>query len=90
MMDDTPAPSIDLDATPVQGQLMSAVLNLQGGVVRGQLPQHEAALLYQMFVETGNLKSIDNFQRLTVTFSSVRYVVARDESHIYVVQTRPG
>jgi hypothetical protein len=81
-------PSLDLEASPVQGQLASAVLDLQGEMLRGPLPPQDAFLLYQMLVEAGNLKNLENFTRLTVTFPSMRYVVARDESHIYIVQTR--
>ena len=82
-------PALDLEASPVQGQLASAVLDLQGNIVRGQLPPEEASTLYQMLVETANLE-LTGFRRLTVTYPSIRYVVARDESHIYIVQTRAG
>lgn len=82
-------PSLDLDASPVQGQLASAVLDLQGNIVRGQLAPPEASTLYQMLLEAGNLP-LEAFRRLTVTFPSVRYVVTRDETHVYIVQTRSG
>jgi len=82
------APALDLESSPVQGQLASAVLDLQGHIVRGQLSPHDASILFQMLVETGNLQGMDGFRRITVTYSSVRYVVARDDSHVYVVQTR--
>ena len=82
------APSVDLEASPVQGQLASAVLDLQGQILRGPLPPHDASILYQMPVEAGNLDNLDTFTRMTVTFPSVRYVVARDQAHIYIVQTR--
>ena len=82
-------PAVDLEASPVQGQLASAVLDLQGNIVRGQLPPDEASTLYHMLVETANLE-LTGFRRLTVTFPSIRYVVARDEAHIYIVQTRAG
>jgi len=81
---------MDLEATPVQGQLASAVLDLNGNLVRGQLSPHDASLLFQMLVETANLKEIEGFRRMTVTFSSIRYIVARDDSHVYIVQTRAG
>jgi hypothetical protein len=84
------APALDLETSPVQGQLASAVLDLEGHIVRGQLSPHDASILFQMLVETGNLKGIDGFRRMTVTFASVRYVIARDEKHVYLVQTRAG
>jgi hypothetical protein len=85
------APALDLETSPVQGQLASAVLDLEGHVVRGQLSPHDASILFQMLVETGNLKGIDSsFRRMTVNFLSVRYVVARDEKNVYIVQTRAG
>ena len=88
--DSNALPSVDLEASPVQGQLASAVLSVNGQLLRGPLAPHDASILYQMLVEAGNLKNLqhDNFTRLTVTFPSVRYVVARDEDHIFIVQTR--
>ena len=85
----TAAPSLDLDASPVQGQLASAVLDLRGNILRGQLAPSDANLLFQMLVEAGNLQ-LERFRRLTVTFSSVRYIVSRDETHVFIVQTRAG
>lgn len=80
---------LDLEASPVQGQLSSAVLDLQGNLLRGPLPQQEAVILYQMLVEAGNLNDMSDFSRLTVTFpTSVRYVITRDQKYIYIVQTR--
>jgi hypothetical protein len=88
-MEATGAPPFDLEASPVQGQLASAVLDLNGNLVRGQLSPHDASLLFQMLAEVGSL-GVENFRRLTVTFSSARYVVSRDENHVYMVQTRAG
>ena len=82
-------PAVDLESSPVQGQLASAVLDLQGNIVRGQLAPQDASTLFQMLAEAGSL-DLDGFRRLTVTFPSVRYVVARDEAHVYIVQTRAG
>ena len=85
----SPPPALDLEASPVQGQVASAVLDLQGRTVRGQISPHDTSILYQMLVEAGNLPEIcEDFSRMTVTFASVRYIVARDESHIYIVQTQ--
>jgi hypothetical protein len=74
----------------VQGQTASAVLDLKGNLVKGQqLASSDASLLFQIFVEAGSL-NLEKFRRLSVTFSSVRFVVSRDETHIYIVQTRGG
>jgi hypothetical protein len=85
--------ALDLEATPVPGQLASAVLTLHGEIIRGQLASNDAALLFQMLMEVGAQESQEtdrnhSFRRLTVTFSKVRYVVVRDDSHVYMVQTR--
>lgn len=80
-------PSLDLDALPVPGQLASAVLDQKGTLLKGKLSPHDASILYQMLVTCGSLP-LERFRRLTVTFSTSRYVVSRDETHIYVVKTR--
>jgi len=80
---------VDLEATPVQGQLASTVLDLQGNIVRGQMEPQDASTLFQMLVEAGNLQ-LNKFRRLTVTYPTVRYVVTRDELHVYIVQCRSG
>ena len=82
------APSLDLDLSPIQGQLASAVVNLNGDVIRGNLPPDDARLLFQMLTETSALDK--PVRRLTVTYPSVKYIVARDETHVYIVQTRAG
>ena len=82
------APSLDLDLSPIQGQLASAVVNLKGDVIRGTLPPEDARLLFQMLAETSTLNK--PVRRLTVTYPSVKYIVARDEAHVYIVQTRAG
>jgi hypothetical protein len=88
-VDTTALPAVDLEASPVQGQLASAVLDLQGNLIRGQLPAQDADTLFQMLVEAGALRNMEGgFRRLTVTCSTIRYVVARDEAHVYIVQAR--
>ena len=90
-METSSIPALDLEATPVQGQVASAVLDLQGHIVRGQLStEHDAEILYKMLVEAGNLPSLQggDFSRMTVTFPTTRYIVARDQAHIYIVQAR--
>jgi hypothetical protein len=90
VMESSMVPAVDLDASPIQGQVSFAVLDCSGQVVRGQLSPHDASILFQMLVETANLKDTEKFRRLTVSFSSVRYVVARDDTHVYIVLTRAG
>jgi len=81
--------ALDLEASPVQGQLASAVLDLQGNLVRGSLPT--APILFEMLAEAGSLLTTkSSFRRLTVSFSDTRYVVSRDEHHVYMVQTKAG
>jgi hypothetical protein len=89
-MDGPVSPAVDLDSSPIQGQLASVVMDLDGNLVRGQLSSRDASLLYQMLLETANLQEIDDFQRMTVTFTNMRYVVARDQCYIYVVKSRAG
>jgi hypothetical protein len=84
---------LDLEASPIQGQLASAVLDRQGNLVRGHVSTHDCSILYQMLVEAGSLpecssSSSGDFSRITVTFASVRYVVALDDTYIYIVQAR--
>lgn len=80
-------PAFDLDASPVPGQSASCVLDLEGKIIRGQLGEKQAALLYQMLVECGNL-NLNSLGRITVSLSSVRYAITRDANHIYIAQMR--
>ena len=43
--------------------------------------------MYDMLIEVGMLGG-DEFERMTVVFSSCNYSVALDRDHIYVVQTK--
>jgi hypothetical protein len=81
---------IDLDATPVQGQVASTVLDLSGNFLRGNIPPQDANILFQMLIESASLPELktDALYRLTVNFASIRYVVARDDYCVYIVQTR--
>jgi hypothetical protein len=85
-------PAIDLDANPLAGQVASAVLDLKGDLVRGKLSklsQTTASILFGRMQETGQLNLQDDpVQRITVALSSSRYVVARDENHVYIAQLR--
>mmetsp|Transcript_20848 Transcript_20848/g.26932 ORF Transcript_20848/g.26932 Transcript_20848/m.26932 type:complete len:101 (-) Transcript_20848:120-422(-) len=85
------APAIDLDANPLGGQVASAVLDLKGNIVQGKLPQNAASVLFAVMQETGQLSlQGGTVQRITVTLATSRYVVARDESHVYISQLRLG
>mmetsp|Transcript_3822 Transcript_3822/g.4571 ORF Transcript_3822/g.4571 Transcript_3822/m.4571 type:complete len:90 (-) Transcript_3822:211-480(-) len=80
----------DLENSQFPGQTGSAVLDLKGQIVRGgsgQLTADNAAVLYRMLVEVGMLED-SSFRRMTVKFPSVRFVVARDEHYVYIVQGR--
>mmetsp|Transcript_124048 Transcript_124048/g.185397 ORF Transcript_124048/g.185397 Transcript_124048/m.185397 type:complete len:100 (+) Transcript_124048:233-532(+) len=93
---------LDLEASPIPGQTGWAVLDLQGTVVRCQsLQDQDCKLLFQMLQESATIltaspannkeaEDIDGLRRLTVTFAQSRFVVTRDESHVYLVQTRVG
>ena len=88
-------PLLDLEASPLQGQLASAVLDARNGkLVRGSLPQPEdATILFEMLSEVGSLPQqqlCSSFRRLTVSFPSrnFRYVLSRDATHIYIAQVK--
>lgn len=86
-----PPPAVDFEATPVQGQLGSAIMDLNGQVVRnsGLLSTSQALLLYKMLLEVGMLEEDGaGFKRMTVSFQSTRYSVTRDNSYVYIVQTQ--
>lgn len=80
-------PIADLES--IQAQIGSAVLDLEGSVVRcgGQMTKENATVLYQMLVEVGMLQE-EGFERLSVSCSACNYSVARDAGHVYVVQTK--
>lgn len=84
-----PTPAMDLEASPIQGQISSAVLDLAGETVKGKLADGDTALLFQILVEAGSM-NLNTFRRLTVTLSATKYVVSRDENHVYIVQTTAG
>ena len=83
-------PAVDFEATPVQGQLGSTIMDLDGQMVRnsGLLSPNQATLLYKMLLEVGMLNEKGAFQRMTVAFQSTRYSVTRDQTYVYVVQTQ--
>lgn len=85
-----PQPSIDLELTPVPGQISSAVLDLDGNMAsNGPMDRKDAETLYQMLVETGRLEA-NGFRRLCVRFASTQYVVTRDSTHIYMIHKGLG
>jgi hypothetical protein len=80
----------DLDASPIPGQQGWAVLDLKGQIVRSNgFQEQDAGILFQMLQESTSLCQ-DGLRRLMVNFSETRYLVTRDESHVYLVQTRVG
>lgn len=84
---EAPAPAFDLDSAPVPGQLATAVLDLQGTFIRGQhLAEDDAGILFEMFSQSSQISP--DVQRLCVSFTGHRYIVTRDETHVYIVQTR--
>lgn len=85
-----PPPAVDFEVSPVQGQLGSTIMDLNGGVVRnsGLLSTSQASILYKMLLEVGMLHEEGAFQRMTVSFQSARYSVSRDANYIYIVQTQ--
>jgi hypothetical protein len=80
---------LDLEASPVKGQLGSAVLDLNGRLIQcgGKLTDHNAIILYKMLLEVGMLKD-ETVERVTVGFASAVYAVARDDTHVYVVKIK--
>jgi hypothetical protein len=99
----TAAASFDPETSPVPGQQAWAILDLHGTMVRSSADisspiVQDAKTLYGMLVESTPLvsKSQDDngtgggLKRMTINFaaSSLRYVIARDDNHIYLVQTK--
>lgn len=96
------AASFDPETSPVPGQQAWAILDLHGTMVRSSADisspiVQDAKTLYGMLVESTPLISNnqdDNgtggLKRMTINFaaSSLRYVIARDDHHIYLVQTK--
>ena len=83
-------PAVDFEVTPVQGQLGSVTIDLNGNVVRhsGLICTNQASLLYKMLSEVGMLKEDGGFKRMTVSFQNTRYSVTRDQLYVYIVQTQ--
>jgi hypothetical protein len=83
-----PQPLLDLETSLVQSQIGCAVLDMQGHVVRGQgISDQDAEIIFQMLLEVANLRDVEDFRRMTIAMANTRYVVARDGTHVYIVQT---
>lgn len=95
--------AFDPETSPISGQQAWAILDLHGNMVRsssaggGEVPPivRDAPTLYNMLVESTPLvtsnsdtTTTNGLKRMTINFSSVRYILARDENHIYLVQTK--
>ena len=87
----------DPETSPIPGQQAWAILDLHGVMVKSSadsassdLPPvvQDAKTLYGMLVESTPLVSNGGLKRMTINFASIRYVVAQDDSHIYLVQTK--
>ena len=62
----------------------------QSSILNGHVPNknlHEFDFLLQ---ESADVVANSGLRRLTVTFAETRFLVSRDESHVYLVQTRVG
>eukprot|EP00523_Entomoneis_sp_CCMP467_P014461 CAMPEP_0168773752 /NCGR_PEP_ID=MMETSP0725-20121227/4635_1 /TAXON_ID=265536 /ORGANISM="Amphiprora sp., Strain CCMP467" /LENGTH=103 /DNA_ID=CAMNT_0008823313 /DNA_START=13 /DNA_END=324 /DNA_ORIENTATION=- len=89
-------PAVRLDENPLSGQTASAVLDLKGQQVAGQLSLETSSLLFAMLQETAQLMNGDgdddeeeeSVRRITVTLAESRFVVARDENHVYISQIK--
>jgi hypothetical protein len=85
---------LNLEASPIEGQVGSAVLDLQGNVVATTSSHHQSIdsaatkLLYQIFLEAGSLH-LPSFRRITISASTanndIRYILTRDDAYIYIV-----
>ena len=74
-----------------------AVMDLQGRVLRNVgLSQQDTSLLFQILQESTPLVNNNNknndkkdgLQKLTISFSETKFLITRDETHVYLVQTR--
>jgi hypothetical protein len=90
---------LDLDASPIAGQTGWAILDLQGSILKqssSSFQPNDVAILFQMFTllphdttSTTNTDDDEAWERMTVTCSgSSRFIVTRDEAHVYMVQTQ--
>ena len=96
-----PSPSLDPETSPVPGQQAWGILDLHGKLVRSSEDSssgsdtdiapviRDAKTLYGMLVESTPLVAPgQGLKRMTIDFGSLRYVVARDEHHIYLIQVK--
>ncbi len=86
-----PSVAFDPETSPIPGQQAWAILDLHGNLVRssaeGDPVVQDYKTLYGMLVESTPLVSSEGLKRMAINFGSLRYIVARDEHHIYLVQT---
>ncbi|KAL7580204.1 hypothetical protein ACA910_012952 [Epithemia clementina (nom. ined.)] len=93
-------PVVNLDEANLSDQVGSAVLDLNGNIVKdGGIHGHDACILFAMMQEAGQLKikqkeggkgeeEEETIRRITVTLSDTRYILARDENHLYISQQK--
>ena len=91
---------LDLESSPITGQIGYAILDVQGNLLQlNNFQEQDTKLLFAMLQESATLlKNKDDddditeregLKRITVTFqSSCRFVISRDEHYIYLVQTK--
>ncbi len=81
---------LDFDASPISGQAGWAVMDVNGQLLKSNtLLERDARILFQMLQESTKAQDNQALKRLTVTFpGAARFLVTRDEKHIYIVQTR--
>ena len=88
---------LNFEAFPIKDQIASAVLDLHGNLVSTTSTSKQlmidttaTKLLYQILLEVGSLH-LPSFRRITLsssslnTDSSIRYIMTRDDAHIYIV-----
>mmetsp|Transcript_23085 Transcript_23085/g.54560 ORF Transcript_23085/g.54560 Transcript_23085/m.54560 type:complete len:109 (-) Transcript_23085:338-664(-) len=89
--------SFDPETSPIPDQQAWAILDLHGTLVRSSADNNandlppivrDAKILYGMLVESTPLVSHEGLKRMTINFASLRYVIARDDHHIYLIQTK--
>mmetsp|Transcript_26103 Transcript_26103/g.38265 ORF Transcript_26103/g.38265 Transcript_26103/m.38265 type:complete len:94 (+) Transcript_26103:90-371(+) len=81
-------PILDLEASPIQGQVGSAVMDLDGRILQcgGAMSDASAVILYKVMAEVGVLKHNEIIERITVAFEGMQYVVTRDQTYVYAIQ----
>jgi len=83
-----PAPSLDLAANPAANQVAYCVMDLQGRTVKTSKESGDWKILFTMLQESAKWVAQSPFKRLSVNFAASRFLVSRDATHVYIVQTK--